>query len=206
MKAIGIAFVLAVVACGKENGGATQPNATAAARAAVSVAGAMTAGGTAAAVRTASTAAPPRVPVPTVSGPGTQTIDVRLHGVSASGSVLVSPSAVAVTIDGQPVATQLIPDQIDLGDETQAWKIATFGLPASAQTVAIQITLASQGTVVLNGNTEKLTINGPPISFPAVPVQLQLEDKVSLDVDLSISVVAQGGGAVLLPDLNVRYN
>jgi hypothetical protein len=185
VKIIGLALILTIAACGKGNDGKLSSS-QAASPAPLG-------------------AAKPVGAVQPSDDPATRIIDLRLHGVASPGSVLVSPSAVEVSVDGVSVATQLVEGQIDLGDESQAWRVATFIIPAAARSVAIHLTLAPEGTVEKNGKTETLDLRGAPISFQAEPAKLRTENKVAVDIDLSRSIVPQNGGAVLLPDLLVRY-
>jgi hypothetical protein len=195
------AIVLGFAACNSPARSSKPTTSTAAFKARSSSSAAST---TAPSTRVAAFNVTPRPSLSSVQG--AQTIDVRVRGVSVpGGSVLVSPSAVAITVDGHQVPAQLVPGQIDLGDTAQAWLVASFSLSPTATSVGITLTLAPQGSVEMNGQTVPLDLHGPPISFPADPTLLRTSDKVDIELNLTQSIVSWNGGELFLPNLMVAY-
>lgn len=175
MKAIGLALVLTVVACGSGR------------------------------VDGSSSASPAVSPAVPGLEPTPQTVAVRLLGVGASGPVRVRVAALELTVDGRALPAQLDGSELDLGNDQNAWLVSTFGLPADARSVAINLQLEPEGMVERNGKMQVLDLSGPPLSWVADAAQLRTRSKVVLEIDLARSLIARCEQVFLLPDFVVRY-
>lgn len=138
-------------------------------------------------------------------GAAPQTVMVRLLGVGASGPVRVRVAELELTVDGQALPAQLGGSELDLGNAQSAWKVMTFGLPADAREVAINLKFQPEGIVERDGKTQALDLSGPPLSLVADAAQIRTRSKVVLEIDLARSLIDRGGQVFLLPDLMVRY-
>jgi len=175
MKTIGLALVLAVVACGSGRDDAKLSN------------------------------PPTGAPALPGLEPATQTVAVRLLGVGASGPVRVRVAALELTVDGRALPVQFEGSELDLGNDQQAWLVTTFGLPADAQSVAVHLQLRPEGVVERNGKAQALDLSGPPVSLVADAAQIRTRSEVMLEIDLARSLIDRCEQVFLLPGFIVRY-
>lgn len=137
--------------------------------------------------------------------PAVQAIAVRLRGVGSAGQhVRVTVAALDVIVDGLAIPVVPTTAELDLGDSTQAWRIATFDLPSDAHQVSIRLRIQPLGTVERDGVASVLDIRGPPMSVVVDASWARARDKVVLDVDLGRSLVERDG-LFMIPGFVVRY-
>ncbi|SDF36379.1 hypothetical protein [Myxococcus virescens] len=134
-----------------------------------------------------------------------QTVAVRLLGVRGSGPVRVQVATLELSVDGNALPVRLGGNEIDLGDDQNAWAVTTFDLPVDARKVAIKLKFQSEGIVERNGKSQLLDLSGPPVSLIADAAQIRTRSKVVLEFDLSRSLVDRGEQVFMLPEFIVRY-
>lgn len=168
-KSIGLAFILAICACGKGKEDALDPS-----------------------------------QAPAEESPS-QMVSVRVLGVRASGPVRVRVSDVQLKVDGNALAVKLDPNEIDLGDDQNAWAVTKFTLPVDARKVAIQLQFFPEGIAERDGKTHLLDLTGPPIAIVADAAQLRTRNKVVFELNMAESLIDVGDQVFFLPDFIVRY-
>ena len=133
---------------------------------------------------------------------------IRMLGAHNPGydSLLANVAKVAVEVDGAPVALDYTGVQtMDLTNPDQAWRVASFAMPAAGSKVHVTVQLDEPAVWERAGASGELDTCGIPIEFTAPAEWFALRGHAVIVLDLSASIAGPTGSPVLLPNLQVLY-
>jgi hypothetical protein len=133
---------------------------------------------------------------------------IRMLGTDNPGydALLADVALVTVEVNGAPVALDYTGVQtMDLTNPDQAWRVASFAMPAPGSTVHVTVQLDDPAIWERAGDSGELDTCGIPIEFTAPAEWFALRGHAVIVLDLAASIAGPSGSPVLLPNLQVMY-
>lgn len=133
---------------------------------------------------------------------------IRILGADNPGfdALLADVAKVAVEVDGAPVALDYTGVQtMDLTNASQAWRVASFAMPAAGSKVHVTVQLDDPAIWERAGASGELDTCGLPIEFTAPAEWFALRGHAVIVLDLAASIAGSAESPVLLPNLQVMY-
>ncbi len=133
---------------------------------------------------------------------------IRMLGAANPGfdTLLADVASITVEVDGAAVPLDFTGVQtMDLTNPDQAWRVASFAMPAAGSKVHVSIQLDDPASWERAGAAGDLDTCGPPIEFTAPAEWFALRGHAVIVLDLGRSIIGAPDHAALLPNLQVRF-
>lgn len=133
---------------------------------------------------------------------------IRMLGAANPGfdTLLADVASITVEVDGAAVPLDFTGVQtMDLTNPDQAWRVASFEMPAPGSEVHVTIRLDDPASWERAGAAGDLDTCGAPIEFTAPAEWFALRGHAVIVLDLARSIVGAPDHAALLPNLQVRF-
>lgn len=133
---------------------------------------------------------------------------IRILGAANPGfeALLADVASITVEVDGAAVPLDFTGVQtMDLTNPDQAWRVASFAMPAPGSKVHVSIQLDDPASWERAGAAGDLDTCGPPIEFTAPAEWFALRGHAVIVLDLGRSIIGAPDHAALLPNLQVRF-
>jgi hypothetical protein len=133
---------------------------------------------------------------------------IRMLGAANPGfeALLADVASITVEVDGAAVPLDFTGVQtMDLTNPDQAWRVASFAMPAPGSKVHVSIQLDDPASWERAGAAGDLDTCGPPIEFTAPAEWFALRGHAVIVLDLGRSIIGAPDHAALLPNLQVRF-
>ncbi len=141
-------------------------------------------------------------------GAASTAIDLRLRAIGTDrfSSLMMMADRVDVLVDGVAVPVELDGAPVELTDEEQASRIASFQLPDGAQALEFRIRVAPAGTYESVRRHGWVDARATTLTFKASADNVLEKGKAVVVLDALKSFVATSEDAVaLVPHFRVRY-